>query len=47
MYMAILPAFRYLHYVCAGCPRKPEEGVRSLRTGVTGRYEPHKMSAGK
>lgn len=47
MCMAILPACRYLHFVCASFLRKPEERVRSLGTGVTGRYEPPKMSAGK
>jgi hypothetical protein len=25
----------YEYYTCASCPRWPEEGVRSLETGVT------------
>jgi hypothetical protein len=27
------------YYVCTWCSKKPEEGIRSLGTGVTDEYE--------
>lgn len=40
----------FYSYVCMphmwGSPQRPEEGVGSLRTGVTGDYEPLDMGAG-
>ena len=30
-----LPAYMSVHHMCAWCPQKPEEGVRSPGTGGT------------
>lgn len=35
-----LPTYMYVHHMCAWAPRRPDEGVRSPGTGVTGGYEP-------
>jgi hypothetical protein len=37
--MGILPAFIFVHHVCAN-PGRAEEGVRSPETGVTDGCEP-------
>lgn len=34
-YMNVLPARMSVHSTCAQCPRRPEENIRSPRTGVT------------
>jgi hypothetical protein len=34
MYMNVLPAFIYVHYMCAWCPRRSEEGIRSPESRV-------------
>lgn len=38
--MTVLPVCMYMYYICDWCPRRSEEGVKSLRTGVTDDYEP-------
>lgn len=35
-----LPTYMYVHHMCAWAPRRPDEGVRSPGTWVTGGYEP-------
>lgn len=37
--MSVLPEY-VSHYVCAWCPRRPEEGIMSSRTGVTDSCKP-------
>jgi hypothetical protein len=32
--MSVLPACMYVHHKCVLCPRRPEEGIGSLGSGV-------------
>ena len=32
--MCILPACVFVHYMCAWCPQRPEEGIRVPKIGV-------------
>ena len=40
MWMSVLLVYMYVYHVCAWCPWKSEEGVRSPETGVMDSWEP-------
>lgn len=47
MHMNVLLAWMYMHGVHAWCLQSPEEGARSLGTGIAGAFEPVCVGAGK